>query len=309
MVTVNSLSGGETSSFMAVKFPANFNVFSVVCFDDPKCAVKDKIVLNYAKEKLQKFIPEFGEFVGTAEDDKTLAAVMDLEQIIGREIIWVRGKSFDNVINERHQRVLLGNRFRLPSWARRYCTEEMKLLPIFLWWMENIGEKCAMRIGFRFDEFKRMERFSNNSDPCNFKIPVSSSLRGEKRQQHQIFNWRYCAFPLVEAGISKQDIGQYWSKNGFIKASLFEPERKIEFPVISNCVGCFHKKEETIAAMAQIHPNKIQWFSEQENKGMGTWLDSRKLYSQIIQESKSLAKEVLTEIKHGDSCDSGGCTA
>ncbi len=30
MKTVNSLSGGKTSSFIAVKYPADYNVFSLV---------------------------------------------------------------------------------------------------------------------------------------------------------------------------------------------------------------------------------------------------------------------------------------
>ena len=130
-----------TSSFIACNFPADHEVFSLVCLDDTGCAPKDKSIIEYVNHKLQNFAPEFGEFIATAEDDKTLYVMRDLEQKIGREITWVRGSSFDQVINERHERVKLGNHFRLPSWARRYCTEEMKILPIFLWWFKNIGEK------------------------------------------------------------------------------------------------------------------------------------------------------------------------
>jgi hypothetical protein len=100
------------------------------------------------------------------------------------------GLSFDQVIDE-------GTKTRLPSWARRYCTEKMKLLPIFLYWFKNIGVKCNMRIGFRADEFDRMLRFFNNSDPSNFKIPTSCDTSGQRRQKHETFNWRYCDMPLV----------------------------------------------------------------------------------------------------------------
>jgi hypothetical protein len=309
MITVNSLSGGQTSSYIAMKYKADYNVFSLVCLDDYNCKPKDKSIIDYVNNKLSSFSSQYGEFVATAEDDKTLYAMRDLEQLLGTEIIWVRGDSFDKVIDLRYQRVLLGNSFRLPSWARRYCTTEMKLEPIFQWWFKEIGEKVNMRIGFRMDEYDRMERFFNNSDPKNYKIPIASKLTGQKRQVHETFNWRYCSFPLVKDKIIKQDIVDYWKNNGYLGGDLFNELRQIEFPVVSNCIGCFHKKVETLASMAHLHPEKMEWFSQQEKKNMGVWLDSRQTYEDIIENKKELAKEYLYEIvnlKH--SCDSGGCT-
>lgn len=306
--SVNSLSAGKSSSFIAVNYPADYELFSVVCLDDITCVPKDKRIIQYANTKLEKFIPEYGEFIATAEDDASLIAMMDLEQLIGREIIWVRGKSYDEVINERYERVKLGNRFRLPSWARRFCTVEMKLLPIFMWWFYNIGEKCNMRIGFRFDEYDRMERFFNNSNSTNFKIPIACKTYGEKQQVHKEFNWRYVHFPLIKAGITKQMVNEYWLKNGWLGGGLFEEKRQIQFPAISNCVGCFHKQVETLAAESILNPEKMEWFAKQENLGMGTWLDNRKTYRDIIDSGEDLAKEVLYEMKViKQSCDSGGC--
>jgi hypothetical protein len=303
MKTVNSLSGGKTSSYIAVKYPADYEVFSLVCIDDHLSKPKDKSIIDYINGKLEKYTPEYGEFIATAEDDKTLYAMRDLEQFIGREITWVRGMSFDQVIDS-------GTKTRLPSWARRYCTEKMKLLPIFLWWFNTIGEKCQMRIGFRFDEFDRMERFFNNSNPTNFSIPISCKNYGLKRQVFQDFNWRYCHLPLVKNGIKKQDVTDYWEKFGYVGGNLFEPRRKIEFPVISNCVGCFHKNEETLAVMAELNFSKMKWFANQEMKDMGTWLDSRVTYQHLIDNRKSIAQELLYEIEILEqSCDSGGCTA
>lgn len=152
MITVNSISGGKTSSYIAVRYPADYEIFSLVCINEPKARPKDRAVIDYVNGKIGRFDDEFGEFIATAEDDKTLKVMMDLEQMIGREIIWVRGKSFDNVIDNT-------GRTLLPNKHYRYCTEEMKLLPIFLWWWHNIHEKVNMRIGFRFCEVDRMERF------------------------------------------------------------------------------------------------------------------------------------------------------
>jgi hypothetical protein len=296
MKIINSLSGGKTSSFMAVHYPADYNLFSVVCIDDIKCKPKDTALRLYASHKLGF------NFIATAEDDKTLIAMMDLEQYIGKEIIWVRGMSYDDVIDK-------GTQTRLPSWARRYCTEKMKLLPIFLWWFTNIGEKCKMQIGFRYDEFDRMEKFLNNSDPTNFKIAVNCSTLGLKRQTHKTFNWRYCHFPLVKNGIQKRHIDEYWKNNGYIGGNLFEERKKIFFPAVSNCVGCFHKSKETLAAMCIMHPEKMQWFAEQEKKNMGTWLDDKTTYEYIYNKSRNLSKEVIHEISIlNESCESEGCT-
>lgn len=306
--TVNSLSAGKSSSLLAKKYPADYEIFSCVCIDDIECAPKDPTVISYANQKLEKFIPEFGEFIATAEDDMSLRAMMDLEQFLGKEIIWVRGKSYDKIIDERHQRTLVGIKKRLPSWARRFCTEEMKLIPIFYWWFYNIGEKVDMRIGFRFDEFDRLERFFNNSNQTMFKIPISCKTYGQKMQVHQEFNWRNCHFPLIKAGITKEVVDEYWLKNGWV-GDIFTERRKIQFPVISNCVGCFHKKVETLAAESILNPAKMKWFAKQEKKNMGTWLDSKQTYAEIMQNADELAKEVLYEMRVlGQSCDSGGCT-
>lgn len=250
---------------------------------------KDRSLIQYVNAKLEKYIPKYGEFIATAEADATLYAMRDLEQILGKEIIWVRGKSFDDVID-------LGTQTRLPSWATRYCTEQMKLQPIFDWWLYEIGEKVNMRIGFRYDEFDRMERFFNNSDPTNFRIPVACSTRGKRLQRHETFNWRFCSFPLIKHGIVKDDINTFWKG------------KDITFPVISNCVGCFHKKADTLAIMWNMYPEKMQWFAEQEKKEMGTWLDSRVTYAAIGEHALATpyTEDMLRE--SGAACDAGGCT-
>lgn len=287
---------------MAVHYPGDYELFSLVCIDDHDSKPKDAKLVQMVNDKLEKFIPEYGEFIATAENDKTLTAMFNLEQYIGREIIWIRGASFDDVIDA-------GTKTRLPSWARRYCTEQMKLLPIFLWWFHNISEKCEMRIGFRYDEFKRMERFFNNSDPTYFKIPISCKTYGQKQQTHQEFNWRYCSFPMIEKGVTKKIVKDYWIENGIIPATLFEPEKRVEFPVISNCEGCFHKQIETLAVSSINSPAKMKWFARQEDKGKGTFLDCKTPYQHIIDNVKYYAKEALFEMnKLGETCDTGGCT-
>jgi len=307
MKTVNSISGGKTSSYLAAKYPADYEVFSLVCVDDPACTPKDKSLVQYVNAKLEKYASVYGEFIATAEDDKTLIVLRDLEQFLGKEITWVRGKSFDTLIDKKADRVALGHQQRLPSWGRRWCTTEMKLEPIFYWWMQEIGEKCKMRIGFRYDEFERMENFMNGN-PTHFKIPVSCSTKGNRLQRHEDFNYRFCTFPLVKDNITSGIIKEFWREQYVGADTLFDTKRKIEFPEISNCVGCFHKKPDTLAIMWNTQPDKMNWFAQQETKGMGTWLGSRTTYAEIGEHAINTPYTIEMLRESGASCDSGGCT-
>lgn len=290
---------------MAVHYPADYQVFSLVCIDDMKCTPVDTSIVKYVNEKLEKHIPEYGEFIATAEDDKTLYVMRDVEQIIGQEIIWVRGKSFDNVIDTPNTHG--GCPTRLPGKTFRYCTDEMKLVPIFKWWFDNLGTKVKMRIGFRFDEFSRLERFVNSDIMTTFKIAVSCSTKGERRQKHEAFSWRNVSFPMIRDRVLESTVKDYWGKK-IIGGNLFDIPRKVDFPVVSNCVGCPWKQVPTLAAMSVIHPSKMAWFERQEHRGKGTWVNGV-TYDSIEANKYELAAEVLAEILYaGQTCDSGGCT-
>ena len=106
--------------------------------------------MQYVSDKIGQ------EFIATAESDLTLKAVIDLEQLIGQEIIWVTGKTFEQV-----NRKATGGK-GLPNQQWRFCTTEMKMRPIFDWWFKNINEKVKMGIGFRYDEMERADRFSTS---------------------------------------------------------------------------------------------------------------------------------------------------
>ena len=91
MKTINSVSGGQTSSYIAANYPADYNLFSLVRING-KQTITDKKVIQYIEDKIKK------PFIATAEDDKIIKTMIDLEQYIGREIIWVSGETFDEHI-------------------------------------------------------------------------------------------------------------------------------------------------------------------------------------------------------------------
>ena len=86
MKTLNSLSGGATSSYMAANFPADYDVFALVCIDYEPARPRDAKLVQMVNDKLQKHSFNKSEFIATAEDVKTLQVIFDLEQMIGREI-------------------------------------------------------------------------------------------------------------------------------------------------------------------------------------------------------------------------------
>jgi hypothetical protein len=274
MKTVNSLSGGKTSSYLAVHFPADYNVFALITIDDIRCAPKDKSLIKYVSNKINK------EFIATAESDLTLKAMIDLEQLIGKEIIWLNRISFDNVSSVK-------NKNWLPSIFRRTCTIEMKIMAIWDWWYANIGEKVKMGIGYRYDELERAERFSNK-----WKGIIGKSKNG--RNIWKEIEWREGYFPLIENKITHFRVKEWADKSGII------------FPSDSNCVGCFHKPIQQLRKNWDEHPEKMQWFSDQENqkgKNKGTWKENIS-YEQI----KKIGLQTDFNFGTGSGCQAGFCT-
>jgi len=269
MKTINSLSGGKTSSYLAVHYPADYNVFALVRIDDTKCKPKDDKLIQMVSDKIGI------DFIATAESDKTLKVIFDLEQILGKQIIWVTGKSFEKVNKEK-----TGGK-GLPNQQWRFCTTEMKLRPIFDWWFKNINQKIKMGIGFRYDEKERAEKFSES-----FKGIVGKRKTQNKWQE---IEWREGYFPLIKDKITHYPIYKWALNSG------------INFPEDSNCVGCFHKQFQQLRKNWDDEPLKMQWFSDQEKKH--TWKKEMS-FKQI----KKIGKQLDFIYGGGSGCQAGFCT-
>jgi diphthamide synthase (EF-2-diphthine--ammonia ligase) len=73
MKTVNSISGGKTSSYLAKHYPADINIFSLVRIEDTNnlwMKGKDEKTRQLVSDKLGK------EFVGTAEMDEIIYTIL-----------------------------------------------------------------------------------------------------------------------------------------------------------------------------------------------------------------------------------------
>ena len=266
MKTVNSLSGGKTSSYLAKHYPADYNIFSLIRIEDERCKPKDSALIKFVSDKLGI------DFIATAESDLTLYAVMDLEQLIGKEIIWVTGLTFDALNKKRKA---------LPNQDWRFCTTEMKMRPIWDWWYKNISEKVKMGIGFRYDEKERADTFSTE-----FK-----GIVGKRKTQNKwdTLKWREGYFPLIENKVTHYQVKQ-WAD-----------ETNLVFPLDSNCVGCFHKPLQQLRKNWDNETNKMQWFSDQEKHAK--WKKETK-YINI----KKLGLQQDFNFGTGSGCQAGFCT-
>jgi hypothetical protein len=269
MISINSLSGGRSSSFMAMHYPADHEIFSLVTIEDINCSPKDIGLIKKVSDKIGK------QFIASAESDLTIIAMLDLEQLIGREIIWVSGLTFEKV-----NKKATGGK-GLPNQQWRFCTTEMKMRPIWDWWYKNINQKVKMGIGFRYDEMERADRLSTT-----FKGVVGTR---KTRKKWEEIEWRVGYFPLIDNKILHIHVKNWADKSGIV------------FPSDSNCVGCFHKSVQQLRKNFEDEPNKMQWFADQEINAR--WKKKMK-YEQI----KSLGLQQDFFFGEGSGCQAGYCT-
>jgi hypothetical protein len=278
MKTINSLSGGKTSSYLAVHYPADYEIFSLVCVDDAKCGHSDKSIMKFANDKLSNYQSTFGEFIGTVENPVILKTMIDLEQKLGKEIIWVRGDSFDQVI-KKHK--------ALPNQNQRFCTSEMKMKPIFNYCYMHTDLPIIMRVGFRWDEQHR-----KNSFTTEFKTSLQANKVNHWRHKHSLITWRVGDFPLIEDRVHTETVQSYWRNENII------------FPKDSNCQMCFWKDNQQILRNSLNCNPQIEWAQNIEKE-----TNRRFRFDFTIEQIKSMPMQLDFFESDGvsSSCQMGEC--
>lgn len=276
MKTVNSLSGGKTSSYIAANYPADYNIFALVRTNDNKCLFPDAKIRQIVSDKIGH------EFIGTLEEDRIIYTMLDLEQFIGNEIIWLSDITFEDVI-ENHRNYL-------PNVVTRFCTVDMKIIPIAQWCYDNTDLPVEMRIGFRANEMSRaktmMSKAVNGIENFKFKVGQKNG-----RNKWKELPYRNVSFPLIEAGIFKDTIEKYWQ------------DKPVRFAYQNNCVGCFHRNELMLKHMSNKAEKQFNWFIEQEQKNGCTFKNG-------ITYEKIKKHKLQLELFDDDfnECDSGYCS-
>lgn len=281
MITVNSVSGGKTSAYIAANYKADYNVFSLVRTSDKSCLFPDAKLRQEVSDRIGT------EFIGTLEDDMIIYTMFDLEQFIGKKIDWITGKTFDEVILRNNGKLYLPNIFQ------RFCTIDMKIKPFFEWWQSNFDEPVEMRIGYRANEPKRVQRMNEKLSKNGFstyKIIIGKSKSQNKWGE---IEWRKPTFPLVTDNVLKDKIVEFWK------------DKPVRFAKYNNCAGCFHRNVAMLNLISREQPEKFNWFCRQENT------DSNKSQTFIkgITYDKIRQCEFQQKLDFDDftDCDSGYC--
>lgn len=275
MKTVNSLSGGKTSSYIAVNYPADIDIFSLVRTNDQRVLFPDAKVRQIVSDKIGR------EFIGTLEEDAIIYTILDLEQYTGREIVWLSPTTFEDVIKK------AGG--YLPNVMTRFCTSKMKVEPIAQWCYDNLELPVEMRIGFRANEMSRartmMDRAVDSIENFKFKV-------GEKngRNQWKELPYRFARFPLIEDGLFKDTIEEFWR------------DKPVRFAYQNNCVGCFHRNELMLKHMSTKAEKQFDWFVRQEQEN-GCTFKNGVTYEKIKKHKLQL--DLFDE--DFQDCDSGYC--
>lgn len=280
MKTVNSISGGKTSAYIAKHYPADINIFSLVRIEDV-----DNLWMKGKDEPTRKIISDrIGkEFIGTAEMDDIIYTILDLEQFIGSKIDIISGETFEQVIKN------AGN--YLPNKMQRFCTVKMKLEPIFNFLRSSIELPCEMRIGFRPTEINRADKVLERADENG--LEHFETIIGKRKTQNKWgkLPYRYCKFPLISNNITKDVIYNYWNN------------KPVRFAYRNNCVGCVNRQPLMISHMASKDIDKVKWFEKQEIKNGSTFL-SDVSFTEILKFNK---QGLLFEDEDFSECDSGEC--
>lgn len=276
MKTVNSISGGKTSAYIYANYPADIDIFALVCVDDPKCAHPDKKVMQLANDKLNKYGNVFGEFIGTAEDYRTVKVVLDLEQKYGREIVWVRGKSFDQIIREK--------KF-LPNQQKRFCTHLMKVEPIFWYLYLNTDLPVKMRVGYRADELNRVEKFTKD-----FRFSKMCNNYGQMHNRWETLEYREGDFVLIQDLVFHWHIVKFWQN------------KNIYFPEDSNCQNCFWKQPQQLRKNFDNSPNIMNWAKNKEIETGRTFL-----FDYSMEQIEQMSLQLDFVFGTGSGCQAGFC--
>lgn len=180
-MTINSISGGKTSCFLALHFPAEVNLFALV---EQQSAIHDPANRWWKSDEQKRafgWIRQFHPgFWSTAEDDNTLICLHKVSQLLESKqagegfpgVTVTCAGHFSGLTNPLGKKAsgfddfdtLIAQRSYLPNSRTRLCTQFLKVETIFhfcAWqfadYLKNDG-KITMSIGFRLDEIERTVR-------------------------------------------------------------------------------------------------------------------------------------------------------
>jgi 3'-phosphoadenosine 5'-phosphosulfate sulfotransferase (PAPS reductase)/FAD synthetase len=158
-----------------------------------------------------------------------------------------QGEPFQALIREKQ---------RLPNWQERWCTEHLKVRPLFAF-AQSCGWQAgqyAEVVGLRNDEGHRI-------------------LKGLARAEAE---GRRMLYPLAKAKVSKATVMAFWAGQDFDLGLL---------PYEGNCDYCFLKGRGIRKRLIRDGKTSPAWWIEQEQEQNG-WFDRRDQMADLVDECR-----------------------
>lgn len=221
--TVISFSGGRTSAYMLWRvLQSNGGLPDVakICFANTGKECEETLLF------VDRCSKEWGVNIHWIEYDEK-NKVREVDFCSASRL----GEPFEKIINKR--------KF-LPNPVARFCTVALKIEPEIAF-LKSIGwTEWESMVGIRADEQRRAAKIKANR---------SGGKGGVER-----------TMPLFESGITKTDVGKFWSKSNFdlglLSVNGVTPK--------GNCDLCFLKGIGTIKSIIRDEPERANWWAKME---------------------------------------------
>jgi len=229
-----SFSGGRTSAFM---------LYKILEAHDGK--LPDDVKVTFANTG--KEMPQTLDFVQACSDNWGVEIVWleftggkksDTPKVVNYETAARNGEPFDLLTTEK--------KF-LPNGVMRFCTQELKIIPI----EKYMGGDFLTVVGIRADEPRRVAKQRIKPD---------------------------YAVPLADAGVVVQDVRDFWETQNF---GLDLPMMPSGVSNMSNCDLCFLKGMGIKMSIIREKPELADWWISQEKKIGGRFHKDNPSYEQM----------------------------
>ncbi len=196
-------------------------------------------------------------FANTGKEmPETLDFVRDCSEHWGINIHWLEMRIYDERPIYRTEEVtyetasrqgepfqaLIERKKMLPNPVTRFCTSELKVMPMKRFMKQKGYKEWVNVLGLRYDEPRRVgKQYSANERNAE---PWESVM------------------PLYDAKVNVQDVFKFWEASNF---DLHLPNHGGK-TLAGNCDLCYLKGMKTITSILRERPDLADWWIDQENK-------------------------------------------
>jgi len=229
------------------------------------------------------------------EHEECYKFVERVEEFIGVPILRLKAGEGADPFRE----LIVKQKF-LPNAVMRFCTVELKIIPMQRLMIELGFKDYINYVGFRVDEQNRIMNkrggsgFAVSKKTSGIRQDVEVVEAQRNASDYELYHMDY-EFPLVDFDMTKRDVLKFWRKMPFDLESPLGGD--------SNCVFCFHKSFEHKVAMAQERPELLTPWLEDEALIKGSYNKTHSLES--VLEFAKRQRSFNFDVGDSMSC---GCT-